>query len=1340
MLKYILFVFTSLLFLNHTLYAIEDAELPKDLLEWKAWVLEDIEDRECPTHHQQNSTVCSWYTALKVSHSYQQLNFTLQVALYKDNTQVQLPYAHQSWAKNVRVNGEKAVVIGAATKPVVILDKGKYQITGTIPIKEALKYIQLPPSVALVELEKNGVKVMHPKVDSDARLWLDSRTHTQVEEGSVVVSIYRKLIDGHPLRMQTYLHFRVSGEMRSVELDGVLLEGFLPLKVNSKLNVTMTEERHLKVEVKAGEWIATVDSYHPTLRSVLQIPEYRFPYVNEEVWSLQSNANYRTIEVTGVTSIDPLQTTLPESWKALPTYLVQKGERFKIKELYKSAKQQQKSALHLKREMWLDFEGTGYTVDDMIDAKISQIRRLEMNSLLDLASATINGEPALITTLEKDTQKGIELRETNMMIKTSSRYEGEITTPPANGWSEAFNTIDTVLHLPPGWELFAAFGSDNRTNAWVEKWSLMDIFLVLLLVIAIYQLYGWRWAALATLFIILLWHERDAPTIIWLFVVLLVALLRVVQEGRLKKFLQFTTALVVAVALLKVLSFSVYEIRTALYPQLERTGYGLYTSAHLESVKKISKPKVMYRGGLRKSEVLEDTKIMNSSQISREQKIDKMMQNRIDPNAVVQTGIGRPNWSWKRYTFSWQSGVGSDDRLKLWLLSPWLVKLLKIVNIIGMFFLLYLFLRDFSKSVLPGIKKGLVVKPTAIGVFLVSLLVITPQESYADIPSATLLQELKERLNEPPSCLPHCAQIDALSVVIEEDDSLHLTLTISVASHASVPLLGNRNVWLPQEVMVNEKGAEGLRLGKNGTLWLVLGQGVHNVTLKGTLKGQHQVMLNSRLPLHNLTLHSTTPLWKINSDKRSYIEINSLREAKQEDKIKSSIKPLIEVTRTLYFGQHWYIDTEVKLLNKIERPYTLRYPLLVDESILGKEVEKKESHALLHLSSKRDYITWRSSLPITPRLKLKAIGNPQVVEIWQMDISTIWDMQYQGLEPITQLIHQDIIMPRFKPWQGEELTLNFERTKAVKGENLTIESSSVQSIQSGRYRDITLDLSIKSAQAGQYTIVLDGVKVLKPTMIDGKTHYLKVNDGLVSIPLHAKAQKVQLRWREERGTGLDYHFSSIDLKKASTNNKIALTLPSNRWILWTGGPILGPAVLLWGVLLALLLVAIVLGRVKNSPLKTQDWLLLGIGVSTTSVMILLPIVIWIFALRYREYRGETLKAWKRNLIQIGLVLLTLIALGTIVGAVSSGLLGNPDMMIAGNQSYGNHLNWYSDRIAGVVPQPTVYSVSIWYYRALMLLWSIWVAFALIRWLKWAWSVFSQGEMWTKWRVEESKKG
>jgi len=165
---------------------------------------------------------------------------------------------------------------------------------------------------------------------------------------------------------------------------------------------------------------------------------------------------------------------------------------------------------------------------------------------------------------------------------------------------------------------------------------------------------------------------------------------------------------------------------------------------------------------------------------------------------------------------------------------------------------------------------------------------------------------------------------------------------------------------------------------------------------------------------------------------------------------------------------------------------------------------------------------------------------------------------------------------------------------------------------------------------------------------------------------------------------------------------------------------------LWGVVLTLFLFAVILGRVQNTPLKVRDWLLLGLGVSTSSVMIMLPIVAWMFLLKYKEQKSESLKGGMRNFVQVLIVLFTVVALATLIGAVSVGLLGNPDMMIQGNNSYGFNLNWYSDRIGETLAQPTVVSVSMWYYRALMLLWAIWISFSLINWLKWAWSVFFFG--------------
>jgi hypothetical protein len=46
----------------------------------------------------------------------------------------------------------------------------------------------------------------------------------------------------------------------------------------------------------------------------------------------------------------------------------------------------------------------------------------------------------------------------------------------------------------------------------------------------------------------------------------------------------------------------------------------------------------------------------------------------------------------------------------------------------------------------------------------------------------------------------------------------------------------------------------------------------------------------------------------------------------------------------------------------------------------------------------------------------------------------------------------------------------------------------------------------------------------------------------------------------------------------------------------------------------------------------------------------------------------------------------------------------------------------------------VVSVSIWYYKAAMLTWALWLSFALVRWVRWAWAAFSAPELWRRYQL------
>jgi hypothetical protein len=116
---------------------------------------------------------------------------------------------------------------------------------------------------------------------------------------------------------------------------------------------------------------------------------------------------------------------------------------------------------------------------------------------------------------------------------------------------------------------------------------------------------------------------------------------------------------------------------------------------------------------------------------------------------------------------------------------------------------------------------------------------------------------------------------------------------------------------------------------------------------------------------------------------------------------------------------------------------------------------------------------------------------------------------------------------------------------------------------------------------------------------------------------------------------------------------------------------------------------------------------------------------WLFVLDRRPaLRIE--ERWQFNAVQVVLALFSVAALAVLISAIPYGLLGEPDM---GLLPVTDGLPWFVDRSASQLPQPYVISVSIWFYKLAMLLWALWLSFALLRWLPWAWRQYASEGVW-----------
>jgi len=205
----------------------------------------------------------------------------------------------------------------------------------------------------------------------------------------------------------------------------------------------------------------------------------------------------------------------------------------------------------------------------------------------------------------------------------------------------------------------------------------------------------------------------------------------------------------------------------------------------------------------------------------------------------------------------------------------------------------------------------------------------------------------------------------------------------------------------------------------------------------------------------------------------------------------------------------------------------------------------------------------------------------------------------------------------------------------------------------------------------------------------------------------------------------------IWIGEGAVNADIRIKMPPNRWILWTTGPRLGPAVLFWTYLVVIILAALALGKIRRTPLKTRHWLLLGLGLTQVHPILAIMVAGWFLALGQRREGDLPEGRFAFNAMQIFLTAWTAAALVGLYIAIQKGLLGIPQMQVSGNGSTYFFLHWTQDRVGSTMPRPAVFSLHLMVFRLLMLAWALWLAYSMLGWLKWGWECFHEGGAWRR---------
>jgi hypothetical protein len=375
-------------------------------------------------------------------------------------------------------------------------------------------------------------------------------------------------------------------------------------------------------------------------------------------------------------------------------------------------------------------------------------------------------------------------------------------------------------------------------------------------------------------------------------------------------------------------------------------------------------------------------------------------------------------------------------------------------------------------------------------------------------------------------------------------------------------------------------------------------------------------------------------------------------------------------------------------------------------------------------------VSWTSVLETNSPISLVAPKSAGWFEVWRLDVSPVWHVALTGIPVVHQQDASGAKLPEWRPWPGEAVKVEVLRPEGVQGQTLTIDQSSLAVSPGVRASEVVFTANLRSSRGGLHTFELPDGAELGTVTINGAQQPIRQEGNTVAIPLVPGSLNVVLAWRQNDGLQTAWTTPKFDLKVPAVNAELSVRLPLERWVLFVTGPRMGPAVLFWSFLLVLLLVSGGLGRLKATPLKTVQWVLLAIGLSQAPIPAIAFVFGWLLLLGWRARTPDLAVTWF-NLRQLLVVGVTFIALIIIAVSIYEGLLGRPEMQLEGNGSTVSNLRWFADRTDGAFPRAWVLSVPMLVYRLAMLAWSLWMAFALLQWLKWGWEAFSAGGLWRR---------
>lgn len=1372
------------------------ASVPDSLRGWIPWALHSQAALACPRPAEgEGERQCVWPAVLDLDLLNTGGRFRLELQVQGKPALVPLPGSVELWPQNVRQGTAAVPVIAREGRPHIEVAAGSVVITGDLPWRERPQELQLPPELGVVVVKIDG-RTTPLQPDRSGRLTLRDMASSEAGEGAESLRVSRLLTDSIPFSVETRIELSVGGKAREVPIAAALLPGFEPELIRSPLATHLVGDQ-LVVQARPGNWVIELRARSARPVQTLGLPK---ELGRPEVWAFAAEPQLRSVDIDGVPSLDPKQVVLPEAWRQYPVYRVGAGDRLTFRERQRGNSAPAPDRISVARELWLDFTGEALTARDRISGSFTRSTRLEAHSSVTVGRVEIEGVDQPVTRLTTAAAPGFEVRQNNADINTVSRTPW-LRELPAIGWATDVQRLGITLHLPPGWKLLHAGGADNAAGAWLSRWSLWDFFFVLITVLSVAKLFGIGTAVLTLFALALSWHVPGAPHFAWLAILGCHALARALPDGRFQRLAKIGRWASLALVAVILLPYAISEVRLALYPSLERPWQALasYTpgqagataptpqsvapkpaaapaaarmadlaagSAEQTTDGPVAPPPPAEADVERKAkanalvsesvDLAKTTASTVAERLSRRpEKSSQRYYDTLDPSARIPTGPGVPAWRWQSHGITWSGPVTHEQTLTLYLLPPAAHAVLRVLVIALLVALLLALAGRWPRWRGQGAGTG--ISGLAIMV-LVGGLAQSPEVDAAPAakasapsastaaggegsfaPSPALLDELVARLTAPPDCHPGCANVAQL-ILSGGGSRLSLGLEVHALADVYLPLPSASQDWRVLGIHLGGKAAP-VRRDANGAWLVAVPRGVHQLTVEADVGTASQLSL--ALPMSVRAVRNSAAGWSLSGLDARGVPAGALSLSRQVDAgsvgeggadPRASFAPFVRIHRHLRLGLRWQIETRVERLGASRLPITVRVPLLKGETVLDPTVRVDDGFGQLQLGDQASQ-SFTSDLAEQANVQLTSSNANQQIEVWQVEASPQWHVLASGIPPV--LDQGGPAAPVWRAWPGESFTLTIQRPISIDGATLTEDRTALTVTPGQRETLLASESVLRTSQAATHRIQLTDGARLSSVQVDGQVQLAQLKDNALSLQIAPGTHVIRVDWREPGGMGTVDRRQHLAGPASAANLFTTMNLPRDRLVLWVGGDGHGPAVLFWGVLLVVLAVCYGLARSQLTPLNFTAWALLCLGLIQGTVGGALLVGGLFMALQARRRFAERLTGWRFNAVQLGLGLWAIAATGVLVAAIHGGLLGYPDLLVQGNGSSSQTLNWYVDQASAEPATVHVVSVSVWVYRGAMLLWALWLASSLLKWMQWGWGCVGEGGYWR--RVERKTK-